>query len=187
MSRTVYYLAQSLDGYIAEPDGNLDWLTGFEPRGSLAALADSKPIAGSYDAFYDGIGALAMGGETYRWVLEHLDSWPYPGRATWVFTRGDGGEGPDPAVRFVSGDVAGHHQEMLEAAGERDLWLVGGGDLASQFAAEGLIDELVVTLVPVVLGAGLATFTERLPATLVPTAIQPWDHGMVELRFDVER
>ena len=69
-------------------------------------------------------------------------------------------EGAD--IRVASGPVAPHHAERTAAAGDRGVWLVGGGQLAAQFAAEGLIDELILTVVPVVLGSGLPTFAERL-------------------------
>ena len=142
---TQYYVAQSLDGYIAEPDGNLDWLTGYPTEGS----GPSGATEGSYDRFYADVGALAMGSGTYEWMLDRSSNWPYAGVPCWVFTSRDlpGFEGAD--VRFVSAAPADAHGDMAAAAGERNVWLVGGGNLASQFAAEGLLDELILTVVPV--------------------------------------
>lgn len=61
---------------------------------------------------------------------------------------------PGADIRFVRGDVAPVHRRMLEAAGDRDVWIVGGGDLAGQFADAGLLDEVLVFIAPVTLGAG---------------------------------
>jgi dihydrofolate reductase len=179
LGATRYYLAQSLDGYLAETDGGIDWLEGYEGR---AELPDADLLDGTYDEFMAGVGALAMGSTTYEFLLG-LDRWPYEGLPAWVFTSRELPliEGAD--IRFASGPVAPRHAEMTAAAGERDVWLVGGGDLAVQFAAEGLIDELILTVVPVLLGSGLPTFAGRLAQVLTLTGARPYANGMVELRY----
>jgi dihydrofolate reductase len=183
VSRTVYYCAASLDGYIAESDDTIEWLTGYS--GSYEG-EDAQPMKGSYDRFYDGVGALVMGSVTYEWVRRELDGWPYAGKPTWVLSSRDlpGAEGED--VRIAAADVPSVYDEMIAAAGERDLWVVGGGNVASQFADAGLLDEVVVTLVPVVLGEGKPLFDRRLPGgPLQLTAARPYDTGMVDLRYEV--
>ena len=179
MGATRYYLAQSLDGYLAEADGGIDWLEGYEGE---AALTGTDLLDGTYEEFIAGVGVLAMGSATYDFLLG-LNSWPYEGLPAWVFTSRSLPviEGAD--IRFASGPVAPHHAEMTAAAGDRDVWLVGGGHLAAQFAAEGLIDELILTLVPVVLGSGLPTFAGRLAEPLTLTGVRPYANGMVELRY----
>jgi dihydrofolate reductase len=159
VSLTQYYLAQTLDGYIAESDGGLDWLLRFEGGSEVDA---SEATEGTFDRFFEGIGAVAMRSGTYEFILEHEpERWPYRGMPSWVFTSRTLAlpEGAD--VRFASGPVRPVHQEMTAAAGERNMWIVGGGDLAMQFAEEGLLDELHLTIVPVVLGAGIPTFPRR--------------------------
>lgn len=77
---------------------------------------------------------------------------------------------------------------MIAAAGERDLWVVGGGNVASQFADKGLLDELLVTIVPVVLGEGKPLFDRRLPgAPMQLTGTRAFDSGMVEVRYEIRR
>jgi dihydrofolate reductase len=176
---TRYYLAQSLDGYLAEADGGIDWLEDYEGE---AALTGADLLDGTYEEFIADVGALAMGSATYEFILG-VGSWPYEGLPAWVFTSRElpAMEGAD--IRFANGPVAPHHAEMAAAAGDRDVWLVGGGDLAIQFAAEGLIDELILTVVPVVLGSGLPTFAGRLTEALVLTSVRPYRNGMVELRY----
>jgi dihydrofolate reductase len=184
--RSVYFCAATLDGYIAEADDSIEWLTGYQ--GSYESPG-AEPMKGSYDRFYERIGALAMGSTTYEWVLEHVDSWPYAGKPTWVFSSRSLSE-PDAEaadVRFVDGAVEPVHEAMAAAAGDRDLWLVGGGNLASQFADAGLLDEILVTVVPVVLGAGKPLFDRRLPGgPLKLIGSRSFDTGMVELRYEVQ-
>ncbi len=190
MASTQYYVAQSLDGWIAERDGGLGWLTGYggeAAEGVSASAAGPMEEGGAYHEFYAGIGALAMGSATYEFVLDY-GGWPYEGRPTWVFTSRSL---PVPAgadVRFADGDVAEVHAEMLAAVGERNLWVVGGGNLASQFADAGLLDELLVTIVPVVLGDGLPTFARRLEGRqLRLKGTRAFGNGMTELRYELVR
>jgi dihydrofolate reductase len=186
VARVIYYAAATLDGYIADADDGLDWLTKYE--GSFAGEG-AQPMKGSYDEFYEGIGALVMGSTTYEWVLEHVDDWPYAGRPTWVLSSRalgmpagvDGGE-----VTVTEADVAEIHSEVVAGAGDHDVWIVGGGNVASQYADAGLLDELVVTVVPVVLGEGKPLFDRGVPGGPMQLAgVRPWDTGMVELRYEI--
>lgn len=141
--KTTYYTAATLDGFLADEQDSLAWL--FPHDIDLEAPS-------AYPAFVRGVGALAMGSATYEWLLEHGEGpWPYE-QPTWVFT---GRELPkaEGDIRF-SGDVGAAHAQMAAAAGERDIWIVGGGDLAGQFADLGLLDQIQVQYAPVTLGAG---------------------------------
>lgn len=185
MGRTRYYCASSLDGFIAEADDTLAWLTGYQ--GSFDGEG-AEPMAGSYDRFMEGIGALVMGSATYEFVLDEIETWPYPGLPTWVLTTRDLPlpAGDDVDVRIGPASVPDAHAEMLAAAGDRDLWVVGGGNVASQFADAGLLDEVQVTVVPVVLGTGKPLFDNRLPGgPMRLRSTRAFDTGMVELRYDV--
>ena len=187
MSRVRYYCAASLDGYIAELDDNLDWLTKYE--GSFES-ADSDEGMGGYDRFYEGIGSLVSGSVTYEWVLEHVDGWPYAGKPCWILSSRDlavpKGEGVD--VRVVKGSIPELYDQMIASAGERDLWVVGGGNVASQFADNDLLDTVELTLVPVVLGEGKPLFDRRLPGGPMQLKdARTYGSGMIGLSFDVRR
>ena len=191
MAKTVYYCACSLDGYIAEADDSLDWLTGYD--GSFEGEG-AEPMKGSYDRFYEGVGALVSGSVTYEWVLGHLErtgaDWPYAGKPCWVLSSRDLSRpsGEDADVRIVEAKVADLYEEMAAAAGDGNLWVVGGGNVASQFADAGLLDEVIVTVVPVVLGDGKPLFDRHLPGgPMRLTGTHAWDTGMVELRYAIER
>jgi dihydrofolate reductase len=154
-SRTVYYTATTLDGFIADAHDSLDWLfvQDLDPGGPM-----------NYDAFIAEVGALAMGSTTYEWirarVVAGVEKWAYP-MPTVVFTHRDLPRIEGADVRFVAGDVTGVHAELVAAAAGKDVWVVGGGDLAGQFADAGLLDEIVTSIAPVTLGAGRPLFPRR--------------------------
>ncbi len=143
--RVVYYAALSLDGRIAAPDHDLAF---------LETLAGGPE--GDYDAFFAGVDSLILGGGTWRFVVRH-GSWPYRDTPSWVVTHAERLEplaGAERVERFA-GDVA----ELLALIGDRGLsrtWLVGGGDLAAQLLAADLLDELVLTVAPTLVGRGPA-------------------------------
>lgn len=150
---TIYNTATSLDGFLATPDHSLQWL--FDVPGA----GDEE---GGMADFLAGVGAMAMGSSTYAWVVEHEsllerpETWTawYGDRPTWVFTTRELPvvEGAD--IRFTRAPVPQVHAEMVAAAGDADVWLLGGGDLVGQFADHGLLDRVTVTIAPVTLGAG---------------------------------
>jgi dihydrofolate reductase len=177
----------SLDGFIAESDDTLEWLTGY--AGSYDG-PDAVPMKGTYDEFYNGVGALVTGSATYEFVLDEMREWPYSGKPCWVLTSRDlpEPEGEDVDVRFAKGSVRELYPELASAAGDRTIWIIGGGNVASQFADEGLLDEVIATVVPVVLGTGKPLFDRRLPGgPMRLTGTRAFDSGMVEVRYRIDR
>ena len=141
----VYYTASSLDGFVADEANGLDWLLtrDVDPRGAFG-----------YEAFADGVGSLAMGSTTYRWMVANQPGdWPYA-QPSWVLTHRPDVVVPGHPVTVFAGDVADLYPEMVSAAAGLDVWVVGGGDVAAQFAAAGLIDEMIVSYAPCSLGSG---------------------------------
>jgi dihydrofolate reductase len=153
-----YYTAASLDGFIADAENSLDWLLQF-----------GNTDGTGYPEFIRAVGAMVMGSTTYEWILDNhvkagaddAQPWPYEIPA-WVLTSRDlpTAEGGD--IRFRAGDVGPLFEEMAEAAGDRNLWIVGGGDLAGQFHDRGLLDEIIVTIAPVTLGGGAPLLPRRI-------------------------
>lgn len=180
MSLTQYYTAATLDGFIADEEHALEWL--FSRRQDRAG-----PL--NYADFVADVGAVAMGSTTYEWILEHDRqdpaqwNWPYD-VPSWVFTHRQLEVVPDAAITFTSDDVADVHASMAAAAGGRNVWIVGGGDLAGQFADRGLLDEVIVYLAPVTLGAGAPLLPRRLELRLEETAR---NGDFVTARFSVVR
>lgn len=157
--KTVYYTATTLDGFLADERDNLDWL--------LKQATEPDDSVFDYERFIADVGVLVMGSTTYRWVIDNHD-WPYT-LPSWVLSSR-----PQPSVagadiRFADGEVAALHADLVAAADGRDIWVVGGGDLAGQFADAGLLDEIVVSIAPVTLGAGRPLFPRRYDLELVET------------------
>lgn len=152
MTRAIFYTASTLNGFLADSDDSLDWLLSIPHGGARADIA----------AFVDRIGVMVEGSSTYEWVLaheellRHPERWQqfYGERPTFVFTSRVLPSVPGADIRFVRGPVQEHWGDIIAAAGGKDVWVVGGGDLAGQMADAGLLDEIIVTLAPVTLVAG---------------------------------
>jgi dihydrofolate reductase len=185
MAKTQYYTATTLDGYIADEQNSLDWL--FE--------VDRGGGDGGWAEFYAGVGAMAMGATTFRWVVDHEDllnkpeAWRqwYADTPCWVFTHGELPAIPGVDATVVQGDVAPVHAEMTRAAGDKNIWLVGGGDLVGQFADRGLPDEILVGIAPVTLGAGAPLLPRRLTASQLELADVSRTGQFARLTYRVRR
>ncbi|MGA8114373.1 MAG: dihydrofolate reductase family protein [Actinocatenispora sp.] len=183
MPKTQYFTAASIDGFVADADNSLDWLLNL-PR--------TPGNEDRFRTFFAGVGAMAMGATTYEWVLDHermLDNpavWReyYGDTPCWVFTHRELPAVPGVRLAFVEGDVRDAHRAMTEAAGDANVWLVGGGGLAGQFAAAGLIDQLVMGVAPVTLGAGAPLLPYRMVGRLRLAEVAR-DGDFVSLTYDV--
>ncbi|HYF21722.1 MAG TPA: dihydrofolate reductase family protein [Ramlibacter sp.] len=182
--KTQYYTATSVDGFIATPDHSLEWLF------PLGDINDT-----SYPQFIQQVGALAMGSSTYEWMLRHVAKlgrsggapWPYT-QPTWVFSSRVQPPVPGADIRFVRGDVRPVHEAMRQAAAERNIWLVGGGELVGQFHDAGLLDELVVQVGSVTLGAGQPLLPRMIASPpLKLLDVRAVGTGFAELRYEVPR
>jgi len=182
--KTQFYTATSLDGFIATEDDSLEWLF---PLGDVNET--------SYPAFIAGVGALAMGSATYEWMLRHAETvavetgsaWPYE-QPTWIFSKRALPRIPGANLHFVQGDVRPVHAAMRAAAGDKNVWIVGGGDLAGQFHDAGLLDEMIVQVGSVTLGQGKPLFPRRLTSPpLKLLSVRQVGTGFAELRYEVPR
>jgi dihydrofolate reductase len=167
----VYYVASSVDGFIAPLDGSLDWLAPFEESGEDFG----------YAAFYESVDSVLVGARTYRQMLGFAE-WPYPGKPTWVFTHAPVGA-PMPDVTFTAQTPPEVAAELAEL-GMRRAWLVGGGALAGAFQDAGLISEYIVSTMPVLLGSGVGLLagSGSLDALELVDARQ-YPHGVQQARY----
>ena len=182
--KTQYYTATSLDGFIATEDDSLDWLF---PLGDL----DNS----SYPEFISNVGALAMGSATYEWIVRNSDKvvdetgspWPYT-QPAWIFTSRKLPIIESKNIRFVNGDVRHFHSEMRDAANGKNIWVVGGGDLAGQFYDAGLLDELIIQIGSATLGKGKPLFPRTvLSPVLRLISVNQMGSGMAELHYEVDK
>lgn len=144
--KLVLFIAASLDGYIATKEESLEWLFSVEGEGD-----------NGYSEFYDTVDTVIMGKKTYDWVINHIEDFPYQNKACYAFTRSDVKD--TEHVQFVRDDVLDFKNQLKQQEG-RNIWIVGGGELLSSFMKEQLLDELIVTVSPVLLGSGIPLFKE---------------------------
>ena len=171
MAQVVYYVASSLDGYIAPPDGSLEWLASHE--------ASSEDYG--YAEFYRSIDAILLGRRTYE-QCRTFPEWPYPGKPCWVFSHQPLKAASDHVI--ITAETPEQVSSLLSEREIRHAWLVGGGQLAGSFRAARLITEYYVTVLPVLLGGGTPLFAEPGPKEdlkLVDT--RKFSGGLVQLRY----
>jgi dihydrofolate reductase len=178
MSKVILYIATSIDGYIARENGAVDWL-------------DLVHIEGEdygYTAFYESLDALIMGSKTYEEVIEVLSPgvWPYAGKLSYVLSRRD--LVTDNAEIVISPDGAQNVVAKLKGDGRQRIWLLGGGALTASMLALDLIDEIILSIVPVTLGKGLPLFPrqEQGEKRFKLLETKGYASGLVQIRYGLE-
>lgn len=171
MTEIVYYVATSLDGYIATLGDGIDWLDNFNVEGEDYG----------YAAFYDAIDALVMGRRTYEKVVS-FGEWVYPGKPCWVCSQ----QALKPAAPEVTVTAASPSEVVaeLQSRNLRRVWLVGGGALATAFSSSGLLNEYILSVMPIVLGSGIPLLTssdQRRSLQLLTSKTYP--NGVVQLHY----
>lgn len=175
MRELVLYIAVSLDGYIADADGSVSFLDGFDAGGD------------DFAAFFETVDAVIMGGNTYRQITETLSpgNWPYENRKCYVYSRSKSG---------ISGDVEFTRLppivllERIRREFSSDIWLIGGGQIVREYMTYDLVDRMILHLVPTLLGRGVPLFPpgfDRLNFSL--TECKPLPSGMIKLTYDRPR
>jgi dihydrofolate reductase len=159
MTRVIFNTATTLNGFLADDEDSLSW---------LFAVPGAESAENDFGSFLEGIGSLVMGSTTYEWILEHEklpehpDRWAYASTPSFVFSSRTLPAVDGADIRFRSGELTAAWEEIRDAAGGRDVWVVGGGDLVGQFADAGLLDEIRVSVAPVTLVSGRALLPRRL-------------------------
>jgi dihydrofolate reductase len=179
VTKAQYYTATSVDGFIADADNSLEWLFAVEREGP-----------GRFNEFFRDVKAMCMGATSYEWILEHHPgSWQefYGDTPCWVFTHRRLPAIAGGRLHFVAGDVAPVHQEMVKAADGGNIWIVGGGELVGQFVDAGLLDEILLGVAPVFLGAGAPLLPRRLLSSQVRLVDVVRDGQMAALTYSVNR
>lgn len=168
MPKVIAYIASSLDGYIARENGDVDWL----PESSES----------SYDAFYKSIDTVIMGKTTYDQVLT-FGEYPYKDKKSFVFTRTSGND--DDGVEFVH-DVEKFVRDGFPGAGE-NIWLVGGAKIIESFLKTGAVDEIITTVIPVLLGKGIPLFQNIENETKLELVKTEKYDQLVDLHYKVSK
>ena len=166
MRPLVCFIAASLDGYIAGPAGEIDWLFNDQDYG--------------YTHFYAGVDTVVMGRKTYDLCLT-FGEYPYPDIPNYVWSRTC--RGKDAHASFVSGDIAQALTELKAQEGKA-IWLVGGSALVGEAVKHDLLDKLILSVHPVVLGDGVPLFPRGLPKRQFQlVSSKPFYTGLVQLTY----
>lgn len=176
MSDVVFYIAASLDGAVADADGGIDWLVAFNEGGEDFG----------YNTFIETIDVVIMGSATYEQVLTFGD-WAYPKQKVYVMTHRELPQPKDAQVTFYQGDLIALIQS-LKAGTTQNIWLVGGGNLASAFINANLIDLYQLFIIPVLVGGGIPLF-QKIQSQLKLNLVYHKLHakGVMELHYRPER
>jgi len=177
-------MAASLDGYVARKDGSVDWL---EASDEFAGGQVLSP--GSVEAFLETIDCYVMGSRTYETALRFEAKglgWSYGDKPTFVLTHRELGRARE-AVEFHAGDLTQFVQERLRPAFRR-IWIVGGGAVAGECLRLGLADEVLYSIVPILIGDGIRFFEQLDRDVALHLAdVKPFTNGIVDLRYEVRR
>ncbi|MDX5482509.1 MAG: dihydrofolate reductase family protein [Hymenobacteraceae bacterium] len=176
MRKTILYIAASLDGYIARTDGSTEWLHDKD------YTLEGEDFG--YSSFLQGIDTTLMGHSTYKAVLGFDMPFPYPDKKNYVFSRSSGHRGTEH-VQFVQEKAADFVKGLKQQEG-KDIWLIGGGQLNTLFLNEGLLDDIILTYIPIVLGSGIPLFAggarER---KLRVKESRSYTNGFVQMHYQV--
>ncbi|MDR3410549.1 MAG: dihydrofolate reductase family protein [Formivibrio sp.] len=162
------FISTSLDGYIAREDGSIDWLFDDQDYG--------------YEAFYDDVDTVIMGRHTWEQLQKLGDFYPYQGKEGVVFSRGHSGK-PNSNVTFATEPI----ETWLARAKQEDkgtIWLMGGAKLVDECLQANLVDEIILSVHPILLGQGIPLFRGRHPEmTLELVSHRAYHTGLVQLVY----
>lgn len=172
MRQVILYIACSLDGYIAKPDGDLGWLS----------MVEAPPEDYGYAAFTQTIDTVIMGRKTYEKVLSFGIPWPHSGRTCYVLSKTK--TGSDENVAFYGGDLGQLITSLRQQEGGH-IYCDGGGEVVWSLLQGGLADRYIVSIIPVLLGDGIRLFKPGFPQqALRLTSSQAYPSGLVQLSYE---
>ena len=171
--KVTYYVASSLDGYIAKDDGDVSWLDE-----SGITLEES-----GYEAFFSTVDALVMGRKTYE-IIADFGTWPYGDKPTWVCSSSQ--VTPLEGCNLQAGTTPEEVIKMANKMSVNHLWLVGGGSLASSFIENNLLSNISLSLMPIILGGGIKLFVQLSnPVQIKVESSKSHDAGFMQIEYSI--
>lgn len=167
MRKVILFTAASLDGFIAGPNGEIDWL-----------FVDSDY---GYKEFYEKIDIIVMGAKTYQQVMSFSDTYLHSDRMNYIISHNKGEE--TPYLKYLTDGIPEFIRELKEQDG-RDIWLTGGGEINGLFLEHGLIDEMIISVHPVVLGKGITLFGGKsFRQHFLPQQMLTYETGLLQMFY----
>jgi dihydrofolate reductase len=174
MQKFVVYIAASIDGFIARQDGAVDWLDD---------LPNPNRIDHGYAGFYAGIDVVVMGRKTYEEILGFDVPWPYPDCKTFVITSQSAYEPTTPNTEtiYTLNEKTIRH---IQSKSKKNIWVVGGGQVVTSLINLNAIDEMILSIIPLVLGSGIRLFAGKPKETAFSLATtETFETGVVSLTY----
>jgi len=166
MRKLIIYTAMTIDGYIAGPNGEIDWLN------------DAGKTDYGYKKFYNSIDTTIMGNSTYKVTLT-APKFPYQDKTNYVFTKNKLLRDTS-YVKFISDNIDAFVRSLKQKSG-KDIWLVGGGQINTVMLNQGLIDEMILTIFPITLGEGIPLFAQGALRSIFKTInCETYETGIIQ-------
>jgi dihydrofolate reductase len=175
MNKTTLYIATTLDGKIARKDGSLDW---------LFTLENPNQIDHGYAEFLVSIGTTIMGKNTYNEILGFGVEWPYTGMDSFIATTDNKFQVTTPDTYVISSNIEDFIKK-IKGQNKKDIWLIGGGQLITYFLNNDLLDRMILTLIPTIIGEGISLFPDNPKETKwLLSNVERFETGVVNLTYD---
>lgn len=167
MSKNIVYITTSLDGFISRKNGDIDW------------LVEDKSYD-YYPKFIEKIDIIIMGESSYEKVLSFGIDWPYPNQTSYVFTNKDYEDKDN--IKFVKGDISSFIEKINS---KKDIWIMGGANIIMQFFEKNIIDEIILSFQPIILGDGIPLFSTQTEKKLKLLEVTSYDKGSVQMHYKI--
>ncbi len=173
MAEIKLYIAISLDGFIARENGDIDW---------LESLPNPNNLDYGYGEFISGIDTVLMGRSTYEKILSFGMDWPYQDCESYIFSRQANYQIKTEKTQATN--LSPESIDLIKSRSQKDIWIVGGGEIISELLNMGEIDEIIICIIPVLIGTGIPLFPNNPKETqfdLVNT--ETFETGAVSLTY----
>ncbi len=171
--KVILYIASSLDGYIAKPNDDLSFLNAVHKEGEDYG----------YARFESGIDTVILGRKTYDWVMGQVSEFPHKDKETYIITRTQ--KPSEGKLHYHSGDLASLIGELKAKEG-KDIFCDGGAEIVNLLLQQKLIDEIILSIIPVLLGNGTRLFQTGFPEqNLALISSESFDTGLIQLHYTI--
>ncbi len=169
--KVILYIATSLDGYIAKPNDDLSFLSIVEQEGEDYGYAD----------FIESVDTVILGRKTYDWIMTKVPEFVHADKNTYVITRQ---ERPDKGnIRFYTGNIRELITKLKKESG-KDIFIDGGAEIVNNLLTENLIDEFIISVIPILVGDGIKLFQDGRPELILHlVSTKQYEMGLVQLHY----
>jgi len=183
MTKIKLFIATTLDGFIAREDGSLDWLSGSNADSPQLEEKPTNENDGGYGEFLSTIDLVVMGRSTYEEILGFGVEWPYSNFRSYIVTSKKNYETKTDNTYTLNG-IEQNAIAKIKSESKKSIWIVGGGNIITQFLNHDAIDEMTLNVFPIILGKGIRLFPDEPKETMFELKnIESFNSGFVNLTY----